>query len=84
MKFAAALAIVFLFGTTHAIPNPPAQAQEPEQQRVRFLVPNDLTVEQGSSKRGGSGADGLGLFSQCSKLDVERECTLAIPITAAL
>ncbi|KAL3433212.1 fungal hydrophobin [Aspergillus tetrazonus] len=101
MKFAAALAVVFLFGTTHAIPNPPAQAQELEQQRVRFLVPDNVTVKQGSSKCGdqaqlsccnkaeyagdttkvtsgplsgllgsGSGAEGLGLFSQCSKLDV--------------
>ena len=52
MKLAAALAVVFLFGTAHAIPNSPAPAQELEQQRVRFLVPDNVTVKQGSSKCG--------------------------------
>ncbi|CBF80988.1 predicted protein [Aspergillus nidulans FGSC A4] len=45
MKLAAALAVVFLFGTAHAIPNSPAPAQELEQQRVRFLVPDNRAAE---------------------------------------
>ncbi|KAL3451152.1 hypothetical protein BJX65DRAFT_321874 [Aspergillus insuetus] len=101
MKLATALPLLplLLAGITTALPSSTGLNQ------IRFPVPDDMTIEQGSSKcgdqaqlsccneadyagdttkvadgiaagllsnliGGGSGADGLGLFSQCSKLNV--------------
>lgn len=100
MKPSTLLTVLFAASTT-ALPSPAASDSDP----VRFPVPDNLTVEQGSAKcgdkaqlsccnkaqysgdtteassgvaagalndlLGGAGAaQGLGLFSQCSKLNV--------------
>ncbi|KAL3457556.1 hypothetical protein BJX64DRAFT_295853 [Aspergillus heterothallicus] len=98
MKFTTAFGFLSLLAAASALPSAGLNP-------IRFTVPDDMTIEQGSSKcgdqaqlsccneadyagdttkvadgiaagllsnliGGGSGADGVGLFSQCSKLNV--------------